>query len=681
MASAKRIIAVCSCEDTMPLDQRTVSQGCKDSDVRFVRQLCRSEFGAFQAMLAEGRPITIGCTQEAPLFDEAASEAGFDEDLTFCNVREMAGWSVEAKSAGPKMVALLAAAAIDTPPTPVVSLKSEGVILIYGRDETAVQAAKTLQDVLDVTVMLTGSAQVQPPSVNNFPVVKGTIVKASGHLGNFELTVDGYAQPAPSSRDQLAFGAIRNGAVSRCDLILDLSAGTPLFPAPDLRQGYFRVDPANAAAVQKALFDASQLVGEFDKPRFVKYTASLCAYSRSQRTGCTRCLEVCPAGAITPAGDHVAISAELCMGCGSCHSVCPTGAAAYAYPPSTTLLSRLRALLLTYREAGGREPVILVHDQEHGEALISALARFGAGLPANVLPIRVNEVTQTGLDALAASFAYGAAALRLLTRAKPKHDLGAMHQTLGYANTLLAGLGFGEQLCSTIETDDPDLLAEALAAITTRNDTGSIPAQFLPLGEGRNLMKFAVGELRRAAPHKADRIVMPAGAPFGGLAVDTEGCTLCHACVSTCPTGALKADEDRPMLRFAEDLCVQCGLCRSVCPENVITLEARFDFAAWSAPPVTIKEEEPFHCISCGKPFGTKSTIDRIAAKLEGKHWMFAGENAKRIAVVRMCDDCRVEAVMNESFDPHGAPQRPALRTTEDYLREREERGEKDPVS
>jgi ferredoxin len=134
------------------------------------------------------------------------------------------------------------------------------------------------------------------------------------------------------------------------------------------------------------------------------------------------------------------------------------------------------------------------------------------------------------------------------------------------------------------------------------------------------------------------------------------------------------------MLRFAEDLCVQCGLCRSACPEKVIALEPRIDFAAWSAPPVIIKEEEPFHCIGCGKPFGTRSTIDRIIAKLEGKHWMFAGEHAKRIAVISMCDDCRVEAVMNESFDPHDAPQRPQLRTTDDYLQERERSAEKDPI-
>ena len=41
---------------------------------------------------------------------------------------------------------------------------------------------------------------------------------------------------------------------------------------------------------------------------------------------------------------------------------------------------------------------MLVHDDAHGAPLIDALARFGDGLPANVLPLAVNEVTQVGLE-------------------------------------------------------------------------------------------------------------------------------------------------------------------------------------------------------------------------------------------------------------------------------------------
>ena len=156
-------------------------------------------------------------------------------------------------------------------------------------------------------------------------------------------------------------------------------------------------------------------------------------------------------------------------------------------------------------------------------------------------------------------------------------------------------------------------------------------------------------------------------------------CNQCaHApCVTACPTGALSDSPEKPALYFSESACVQCGLCAATCPEAVIALQPRLNFQAWHAPRRLVKEEEPFHCIGCGAPFGTKSTVERIVAKLEGKHWMFSGANARRLDVVRMCDSCRVEAVMNEGFDPYAGPARPAPRTTEDYLRDRELRADK----
>src|SRR5262245_62974473 len=105
------------------------------------------------------------------------------------------------------MAALLAAAAEPAPDLAFVSLTSEGVILIYGRDEQAIEAGNLLKDHLDVTVLIKPPAQVAPPRATDFPVVKGAIRTAKGYLGAFELTVDGYAQPAPSSRGTLSFAA------------------------------------------------------------------------------------------------------------------------------------------------------------------------------------------------------------------------------------------------------------------------------------------------------------------------------------------------------------------------------------------------------------------------------------------------------------------------------------------
>jgi len=115
---------------------------------------------------------------------------------------------------------------------------------------------------------------------------------------------------------------------------------------------------------------------------------------------------------------------------------------------------------------------------------------------------------------------------------------------------------------------------------------------------------------------------------------------------------------------------VQCGLCKATCPEKVITLKPQLDFRAAIAAARVLKEEEPFCCIRCAKPFGVKSSVERVAARLEGKHWMFQN-SAKRLDVIKMCADCRVIVMTEENFDPF-APPRPAPRTTENYLRERD---------
>lgn len=675
MTEKKRSILVCSCEDTMPLDEAGIGKGCKGNRLAAFHHLCRAEIDKFHAEVGRGEPLTVACTQEAPLFAEVGEEIAPGLDIRFANIRETAGWSKDAKKAAPKMAALLAAAAEPPPSFPLVGLSSEGIILIYGRDERTIEAAQLLKDKLDVTVLLSKPGEIAPLRISEFPVAKGTIRSASGHLGKFELTVDDFATPAPSSRDKLEWSGARSDTKSNCDLILDLSGGQPLFPAHELRDGYLRADPNDPAALLRAVMKAQDLVGTFDKPKYIKFDEHLCAHSRSNIVGCRRCLDLCPAGAITPGLKHVTIDEYVCAGCGACAAVCPTGAASYALPPADALMRKLRTMLSVYREAGGQIPVVLLHDEPHGLALIDALARHGDGLPANVLPVQVNEVTQTGIETVTATFAYGAVALRFLLRAKPKHDVSGIGKTIALAETILTGLGFGSGRIATIETDDPDALGEALRAIDARAAIKE-PASFQPVGAKRDVMRLSFRELQRVSPKPVDVIALPEGAPFGKIEINVEGCTLCLACVSACPAGALLDDQEKPALRFAEDACVQCGLCKATCPEKVITLHPQIDFRAATSAARTLKEEEPFQCISCGKPFGTRSTIERVIAKLEGKHWMYKGQ-AERLEVLKMCDDCRVVAMTEASFDPHGAPERPKVRTTEDYLREREEQERK----
>jgi ferredoxin len=666
----KKRFALCDCEHSMTLDADVLAKALGlDRAPAINTQLCRAQLANFEALLGEGGPFVTACTQEAPLFQEVLSARPDGPEVTFANIRERAGWSAEGGHATAKIAALLAEAALDIPPVPTVTMKSDGVCLVYGRDETAIEAARQLAGRLDVTLLLTRPDAVLPPRIMDVAIFKGTIAAARGHLGAFEVVVNDYAPLTVSSRAALGFEPARDAAASRCALILDLTGGAPLFPAPEKRDGYFNPDPGNPAAVQRALFDLADMVGEFEKPRYVTYDADLCAHARSRVVGCTRCLDVCPASAIAPDGDGVRIDPFVCGGCGGCNSVCPTGAASYAMPTPAALLDRLRTLMTTYLKAGGDRPVLLVHDGRHGEDMVSLIARHGRGLPARVIPFTVNEITQVGFDVLASALAYGAERVLLLVPPSRRAELDGLAGQIGLAEALTSGLGFGGGRVGVIDETDPEAVERQLwdLAPQRRIDPGS----YIPLGGKRAVTRLALGHLHKVAPAPVDEIVLPQGAPFGAVEIDVAGCTLCLACVSACPTGAMQDNPEKPQLRFQEDACIQCGLCRNTCPEKVISLKPRLSFLEDARRALVLKEEEPFECVRCGKPFGTRSSIERIVATLGQRHSMFP--NAEAVERIKMCEDCRVIVQFEAKDNPLAGADRPNPRTTDDYLRERDE--------
>ncbi len=646
MAFNGKTLLICNCEETMPLDGGVLAKACGGETPPVANQLCRAQLDTFRRALRDGSPLLVACTQEAPLFAKVATDGKPGAEVVYANIREKAGWSEQAGEATPKIVALLAEAALDGPPTKTIRMKTEGVVAVYGRDEKAIEAAKQLARDTETVVLLDDPQEVMPPSLTDAPIFRGTVKAARGHLGAFELSLDGYAAARPSSRRELAFETPTDGKRWTCSLILDLTGGAALFPAPEKRDGYFNPDPKNPALVQRAIFDLAAMVGDFEKPQYIDFDAALCAHSRARLTGCTRCLDLCPTDAIEPAGDHVAIDAHVCAGCGNCAAVCPTGAASYAMPAGNFLLERPRVLLRAFHEAGGGDnPVLLVHDERRGSETIDLIARQGRGLPARVLPFAVNEITQLGFDFFAVALAYGVGQVRLLSVGGEADELVGLSQSIVLANAIAGGLGYGAARIALIDDEDPAIVEDRLYELAPRG--GSKRADFLPAGGKRTATLLALHHLHAHAPHPVDSLTLPDGAPFGTFEVDTAACSMCFSCVGACPTGALQGSADTLRLSFVEDACVQCGLCRATCPEKIVTLTPRINFTDTTRDPAVIKQDEPFACVRCGNPFGIKSFVETVVGKL-------AGAPDAAIENLKMCDRCRVEATHH--IDDGGRP-------------------------
>ncbi|MGR5064948.1 4Fe-4S dicluster domain-containing protein [Photobacterium sp. DNB22_13_2] len=516
---------------------------------------------------------------------------------------------------------------------PTVSYESRGNVLLVGAENVITTLEAQFTSLNSVTLLATAKAQSSENAKNS--VKRNNLYYASkatlkGYLGAFEVSCDVENMLTAVNLAKVAIG-------HDCfDLVVDMTENG-LSDVEISAPGYYAVG-AGKTKLANVIEDLPAMIGTFDKPKYFRLDPELCAHSSRGVTGCERCVDACPAGALSSTGDHIEINPYLCQGVGTCATACPTEAISYALPDPTNTQNFVHRLITNYRKAGGETPTLLFYGNRD-EATVNEIL---SDLPESVIPVALEELATVGIDTWFSALAYGAHQVLLATNTSYIPDTidRVLRDELATAQSFLAEMGYDIERIALFDFAEAKNFTGFDSALLNIAD----PVE----GTKREKLFAVLDELYALAPVKPERSAVAENAPYGSVDCRAEDCTLCMGCVSVCPTRALHAIGERPGLLFIEQDCVQCGMCEKACPEKVISLNPGVTWNAQTRQEArVVHEEEAACCTSCGKAFAPASMVKMLTEKLQN-HSQFQGEAIRRL---NMCEDCRVRDIFSTIVD------------------------------
>ncbi len=373
-------------------------------------------------------------------------------------------------------------------------------------------------------------------------------------------------------------------------------------------------------------------IGEHQIEETVVYHRELCQYCRRLDLGCRQCLDACTHGALQRDTDGISIDYLMCQDCGACVAACPTGAlqdqrfadlSFFSYfaqleivQPQVAVLgseSELRQLWW-YNGGHSREPYFfLEYPQVRALTATHFLFLFALGFSRIVLLESGNRVAEQSSS----------------TR---ERQLAAdiLCRLFAIPEFIVTTTGRDFNGLSLKAESNPLKQAYADSSFTSRREKMSSILRFL-----LTAAEAQVGEPLIETEYRTT---------YGQLRCAEERCTACAACLNECHIGALTSDPRNYTLNHEPALCVQCGTCAAVCPEEALSLEPGLVLSKAFFQSNLLSRTEPMICKQCGAHFGTKKSYQHVIECLRE-----TGRFAEQEEVLSYCETCRAVKVF-ESY-------------------------------
>ncbi len=685
----KNGVFLCTCSGTIDIDFKKL-KSIAGADVIEVHEMLCQEPEKIKEVFErkELSHALVACTSKKEVFE------ALDLDISYINLREHCGWVHDREEATEKAFALVNAA-INCPQDGRKRIIDPGKdVLIIGPASPGIQIAQHMSGCANIRILITepcdsGAATYTGVNIlatnTGINILTGTVNNIEGGPGDFRIKI--LKNPVSSEEciscgkclDVCPINAIDRYPVfsisencDRCgkcydicpaqaidleDKIEILRTGQVLAIGknsiyPDEKKGLYitTIGKDVEGTVSIALPAAMEIIantGGIERDTPAKAILEGCASGKSGFQGCSLCERACRHGAIIRKDDIITFDEISCTGCGACASVCPLS----LFRMEDDIYGRMEYLLGGSLPANFRRTEktrrILMFTCEHSLPLLDKAGEQRSKYPA-VLPLFVPDLARVSETHILRAFDLGAEGVIMLGCDECTGDVSK--EACGLAGRILEEFKPGDRISVIRNNNDVKSFTGYVKSFNERI-APIPPGKHKPVklmnASNRRILLEIIASLAAKTGIAPTSVIEDTTAPFAEISIGAS-CTVCEACTSMCPAGALIRDKGSIASVYGN--CIACGLCEKACPEKALKMQRVLNMERLrNAAPTTLFKSELLACASCNKSYMTQAALDRIAGSfienvrgdLKPQEQVELIKN--QVELLRYCENCRPE--------------------------------------